>query len=172
MYPINSLRRPFTDDGLGRPVIVMQHTLSGGEQRFAMARELAYIVLDELEPSLAPHFAGAFMATARGLRHDVGLRRTKLDKTELSFIKQKYSVPIHRLIPRLGTLGIIDHDLTLEWMEIGRETGWEALEEDMGGELEPERPQRMIRLAHRLAAEGELSEGLKNALLAIPWISH
>lgn len=111
------------------------------------------------------------MATARGLRHDVGMRRNSLDSTELSYLKHKYSVPLQRLIPRLATLGIIGHDHMVEWMEKGKAAGWDVFEKEMGGALQPERPQRMIRVAHRLVAEGELSEGLKNALLAMPWLS-
>ena len=151
------------------PLIVVQQNLPGDVQRFALARELAYFVLQNPDPQAARHFAAAFLMPAQGLRRDLGATRTQLDPVELAFLKHKYGVSIRRLVPRAASLRIISKEVLEGWLTAGREDGWDDLEIESG--LYPsEEPQRMERLVFRFEAEQLLSEERGEALLTMPWL--
>jgi transcriptional regulator with XRE-family HTH domain len=155
-----------TDNGLDIPIIAVYFDLPGDLQRFAIARELGLLVLEGGNHQLASHFAGAFLAPALALRHELGVNRTNLELYELQLLKQKYGISMRRLITRAASLRIITKEVMNEWMETFRTSGWQT--EEPGIQVPSEPPRRMIRLVLRLQAEGEVEQERAAEMLGVP----
>lgn len=137
------------------PFIVARLGLPASDQRFAMARELAYLMLAGATVQTASHFAGSFLMPASALRQDLGSNRTKLSLYELLMLKQKYGMSMKRLIVRATSLRIISRGVMDEWLARFAEEGWD--ENEPGEEPLPEIPARVVQMVVRLQTEGTIT---------------
>lgn len=155
-----------TDEEMAVPFIVVRRDLPGDIQRFAVARELAYFMLESAASGMSLHFAATFLAPAAAMVFEVGEKRTNLELLELLRLKQKYGVSMRRLLTRLASLAIIPKAVHDEWHERFRANGWQAREP--GGDLPAEQAERMVQMVLRLQAEDEISPDRGAELLGIP----
>jgi adenine deaminase len=137
------------------PFIVARLGMPASDQRFAMARELSYLMLAGATTQTASHFAGSFLMPAASLRQDLGVSRTQLSLYELLMLKQKYGMSMKRLIVRATSLRIISREVMDEWLARFTEEGWD--EEEPGEEPLPEIPARVVQMVVRLQAEGTIT---------------
>lgn len=138
------------------PIIVMRAGLAGDLQRFGMARELAYFMLEEPTRQIAAHFAGSLLMPAEVLRKEMGTNRTEIELAELFMLKTRYGMSMRFLLTRLASLKLIPKDTYDFWMQRFRDGGWTLGEP--GGEYTPEGPTFMLQMAMRLMAEGEITQ--------------
>lgn len=138
------------------PIIVMRAGLAGDLQRFAMARELAYFMLQNPTRQIASHFAGSLLMPADVLRTEMGEGRTQIELAELYMLKTRYGMSMRFLLTRLASLRLIPKETYEFWMQRFRDEAWVLAEP--GGEYTPEGPTFMLQMAMRLMAEGEISQ--------------
>jgi transcriptional regulator with XRE-family HTH domain len=143
-----------SDDELSLPVIAVRRDLPGDAQRYAVARELAYFVLDGVTSQTAGHFAASFLVPAQALQQELGNQRKNIELYELQLLKQKYGISMRKALVRAASIRIIDRDTLGEWTATFLENGWNTSEP--GDDYPSEIPARLYRLAMRLQAEGEV----------------
>ena len=159
-----------TDDMFRWPFIMVEQDRAGEDQRFAMARSLAEIVLNASDRRLTSHFAATFLVPERALIRDVGRTRRDVDPIELTYLKFKWGISVHHLVGELATLKIIDRETFDGWIEEGREIGWHEIEAE-AGYLMPDEPTIMERLANRFEVEGFIDEDETANLIRLPWLN-
>ena len=155
------------------PVIVINKKHNGERQRFTLAHELAHLVLrsdnlsDDLLEKAADRFAGAFLMAKEMMLRVLGKHRTSISLGELAELKKIFKVSIASLVVRCSQLGVITRGLYGRlWAQI-KALGWNDLQSNEPGRLEPEVPQRMERMCLRAVAEGAISEPKAAQLLRI-----
>lgn len=153
------------DDEFGFPLIAVGLNATGDAQRFALARELAYFMLDGATPQIAGHFAGSFLLPSDAVRRDLGPKRSDLELSELHMVKHKFGVTMRAVLARATTLRILDKETYEKWLEKFRSEGW--TKQEPGVELPQETPERLIRLTLRLQAEGEITESRAAEMLGL-----
>lgn len=159
-----------TADSFGIPVIAVQQGHSAYAQRFAIARELAHLVLDELTEALAAHFAGAMLMCETNICNRLGTQRDELYADEIAKSAAAFGVAPQHVLSRAGALHIINKEHTNQWMEAGRSQGWQAVFGDVA-QPEAEQPQLMTAMANELIRRDERAAGVINEMLIIPWLS-
>lgn len=151
------------------PLIAVQQGLAGDRQRFAMARELAYFMLEGVSPQTAGHFAGAFLIPEGAIRRDLGDERTDLDTFEVYLLKQKYGAGFRSVIARIASLRLIPRTSFDDWMAAFNDEEWSE-EGEPGGVYPPEVPGRMLRLAFHLETEEHIGEERTAEMVGLPWL--
>lgn len=136
------------------PLIVVRRDLSGDAQRFAIARELAYFLLEGCTTKLAGHFAGSLLVPADALTQDVGSGRTDFELYELAMLKEKYGVSMRHILARAAALRLISAETHQRWLSIFEAQGWNSVEP--GKPYPPEESRRMLRHVMRLQVEGKV----------------
>lgn len=155
-----------TTDDLNFPVLVVDVDIAGDAQRFAMARELAHLMLEGDKSGMANHFAGAFLAPSQVLRQAMGTSRTDIELYELQLLKQRYGVSMRTLLLRLATLKIINKDTLNAWLEVAKDGNWADAEP--GYEVPSELPARWLHLVLRLQTEGHVTRDRAAELMGLP----
>lgn len=155
-----------TDDELALPLLVFNWNLPGDEQRFALAREMAYFFMNDMEdPRLAQHFSAAFLLPAQVARYQFGKERSDVELFEVYLMKQQYGISMRRAITRLASLRVITTDAADNWMRAFAEEGWD--EKEPGIVYQADFPQRMLMLALRLQTEGRVTEEQAAAMVGM-----
>lgn len=149
------------------PIIVVKRDLPGDRQRFALAQELAYLVLDPavgLDPEAAAfRFAGAFLVPAPAVETELGARRHAISLYELHLLKHKYGLSMQAWLYRAKDLKILDERDASRLLNQFRKGSWDSIEP--GDALPPEHPQRQKRLVMRALAEDFISPARAAELL-------
>jgi transcriptional regulator with XRE-family HTH domain/Zn-dependent peptidase ImmA (M78 family) len=142
------------DEQLQIPAIAANASIPGQDQRFAIARELAYFLLEGATHQTAPHFAGAFLAPAGAMRTALGTGRTSVELYELDLLKHDYGIGLRHLLARAASLRIMSRETMTGLVATMRENGWDTTEP--GVPVTPDHPTRMLHLVLRLQGEGEI----------------
>jgi Zn-dependent peptidase ImmA (M78 family) len=148
------------------PCIVAQSTMAQGDlQRFAIARELAFLLLEDVSRAEANHFAGALLLPEAALVEDFGGQRHNIEMMELYMTKQKYGISIRHILSRLASLRIISGDLYKELLDFYNDAGWNDVEPGM--QVPPEQPYRLYRRVMRGQLDGDITLGTGAALAGL-----
>lgn len=143
----------------GRPFVVVRAGAPVDRVRFALAHELAHLVLQhssgKVPEGLANRFAGALLVPADTVVRELGEHRDHLSKVELQLLKAKYGLSMGGWIHRAADLKIISSTENIRWQKLRNREGWRTEEPSCG--LTPETPQRMERMVMRAYAEGEVT---------------
>ncbi len=153
--------------GAVAPAIVFGSALPGDCQRFVLARELAYLLLEPL-PHLraelvAQRFAAALLAPASSVRTALGSCREHISLYELHLLKHLFGMSMTALILRARDLHILSERRAGEILRAFRTQGWHRREP--GDEYPRESPQKLYRLVMRALEEGIISERRAEYLL-------
>ena len=154
------------------PLVAVNAWLDGDLQRFAMARELAYLLLGNLDRGIAGHFAGGLLLPAQAMTEEFGEKREMIETYDIYIVKHKYGVSMRFIIARLASLRILSPDAAKELIDFYHEQGWD--DGEPGDPYPPEQPNRQIKRALRLQLSGELSPELCAELVGMSlgeWIS-
>ncbi|ARA93068.1 hypothetical protein AWN76_007780 [Rhodothermaceae bacterium RA] len=163
-----------TSDG-DLPVMVTRRGLPGDRQRFTLAHELGHLVLrvegDLDEEKVCHRFAGALLAPADAVRHDLGENRHALSLEELHILKHRYGLSMQALARRAFDLGIISQAAYTNINRGFRQRGWHR--DEPGDPVPPEEPTRFELIAQRAVAEGLITRRRAAELLghALPALS-
>ena len=153
------------------PVIVVNGEQSEERQRFAVARELAHLVLDPSpqlnQDQVANRFARAFLMPASALWREVGKHRSALSLGELLVLKEIFKVSAHALTRRCFDLGIISRATHDDLFDQFEELGWIDQTNQQHGTMPGEKPNRFLRLCLRAHAEGAINDSKLAELLDI-----
>jgi Zn-dependent peptidase ImmA (M78 family) len=158
----------FAQDAGAAPLLLLSIDISGDEQRFALARELAYLLAPDVSVQGAGSFARTFLAHPVLLRADLGKARRDLDPLELYTLKHRYGLSITHLLAHAQMLGIFSVETYQDW---GREMGeqdWAVGEP--GFDVPVEIPAVMLRRVRRLLAEEQIDEEQALELSVLPWL--
>lgn len=143
-----------------RKIIAYEVDKSVDRTRLTMAHELGHMLVGNDDPKLneklASRFAGAFLAPARSLRHDMGPSRTSFSIPELCLLKEKYGISIQALTYRAKDLGILSESAYKTMFINFRSKGIGAVEP--GCWPYSEQPRLMRQYIFRAVAEGRISE--------------
>ena len=137
--------------------VVTRRGIPGDRQRLNLAHELGHLVLD-VAPNVdsekaAFRFAGAFLAPADALFHDIGRYRRFISIQELILLKRRYRMSIQALLYRLHELDVINDYLYRKWCIMIGKMGWRKKEPQ---DLDPETPQLLDLLVYRAFTKGLL----------------
>lgn len=149
--------------------VISRNLISGERQRLNIVHELGHLVLDirrELDEEKATfRFAGAFLAPASVVCHEVGRSRSSVQLRELLHLKKLFGMSIQALLYRLRDLGIITVSVyTWSCIQVNR-MGMSKKEIE---ELPREEPQRLKRNVFRALSEGVLPRKEAVRLLGEP----
>jgi Zn-dependent peptidase ImmA (M78 family) len=142
-------------DDFPSPAIVANGNIPVQVQRFAIAQELAYLMLEGATPQTAPHFAAALLMPADAMRRELGSKRTAIELYELDLLKVKYGIGMRHLLARAASLRILDKETFQTWSERFTEEDW--LTKEPGDVVPDDSPDRQVHLLLRLQSEGEIT---------------
>lgn len=144
------------------PVAVVNQAVSDDRRRFDLAHELGHLLMrcdgldTKTEEGLAHRFASAFLVPAEAARHELGMRRRRLDFDELGLLKRKYGLSMQAWARRACDLEIIDEGHYRTWCVEFSSRGWRKIEPyRFEGD---EEPVRLKQLTLHALAEGIITE--------------
>ena len=153
------------------PVIVVNRKDWGERQRFTLAHELGYLVMDvatRLDVEKVAHrFAGAFLMPADALWAEIGKHRTAIGWGELFELKQLFGVSVQAITYRCKDLGIFSEAAFRRLFNDFDRFGWRRPPYKEPHAREGEKPKRFKRLTFRALAEGAISESKAAELLGM-----
>jgi transcriptional regulator with XRE-family HTH domain len=157
------------------PVIVVRMDLPGDRQRFRLAHELAYLML-EFPPEwdgtaveqAAHRFAGSFLVPAAAARFELGERRHTLSWYELHMLKHKYGLSMQAWIDRARDLSILSNEEARRLLEPFAALDW-SIAKEPGDPLPSEEPTRLERMVMRALSEELIGERRASELLGKPF---
>lgn len=162
---ISALARDSNDKPLAA-AIATRSGVPGDRQRLNIAHELGHLILklcpDVDEEKAAFRFGAAFLAPAEQLRRDVGEKRSRIQKSELFYLKKRYGMSIQAILFRLRDLGIITDTYYKKWCIQINKFGWKKHEPI---EIPPEKPERFHQQVLRALSEEFISEKEAEQLL-------
>lgn len=153
-------------------VIVVNQKQWGERQRFTIAHELGYMVL-EVGPGIdeekaAHRFAGAFLMPAEPLRAEIGKFRKSMGWRELFELKRFFGVSVQALTYRCKEIGIFNKSLFQYLFDEFKRQGWRTPPYKEPFAIEKgEEPTRFQRLCYRALAENLISEAKTAELLGL-----
>lgn len=151
------------------PVFVLQKGLPGDYQRFCLARELGYLVLEPAEHinlTKAVHrFANALLAPRPAVESELGTKRHRISLYELHLLKHKYGLSMQAWIERARDIKILSEKDAAQLIKLFRERNWHR--EEPGSALPPEEPQRLKQLVMHALSEGIISQARAAELLGV-----
>ena len=146
--------------------IATRSDVPGDRQRLNIAHELGHLILKLCEDidaeKAAFRFGAAFLAPAEQLRRDVGEKRTRIQRSELFYLKKRYGMSIQAILFRLRDLGIITDAYYKKWCIQINKFGWKKHEPI---EMPPEKPERFHQQVLRALSEEFISETEAEQLL-------
>ncbi len=152
------------------PVVVLRTDLPGDRQRFSLARELGYMILEpaeHLDPEEAANrFAGALLAPRPSVELELGPKRHAISLYELHLLKHKYGLSMQAWIYRAKDVGVLAEKDAMQLLRLFRQRNWHHKEP--GDALPPEKPQRFERLVMHAYCEGIISQARASELLGVP----
>ena len=155
-----------TDDNLLAAAIATRSGVPGDRQRLNITHELGHLILDlrkDIDPEKAAfRFGAAFLAPAEQLRRDVGEKRNRIQKDELSYLKKRYGMSIQAMLFRLKDLRIITETYYRQWCIQINKFGWKKCEPI---EILPEKPERFHQQVLRALSEELITETEADQLL-------
>ena len=160
------------------PVILLNGALWGEQKRFALCRELAYMILPsplryvlsaEVQDQLASWFASALLLPATALRDQLGRRRRTLSWYELAEVKKQFGISYETITYRCRQVGIITRENYRGLLEEYRRLGWNEApyREHMAFAPITESSTRLRRLTLRAVTEGIIAPKEAAALLNV-----
>lgn len=157
-----------SEDDLGIPMIVSSALISGDVQRAAIARELAYFVIDNPSAEAAAQWGRALLLPATVLRARLGETRQKLELLELQLLGQQYGLPVRQVLLRAAEAGIISIAYYARFNgSLDDREGWED-----GGEpssaYPTDTPELPVIQVVQLVGQGIISKEQAAALLGAP----
>ena len=154
------------DGNLLAAAIATRSGVPGDRQRLNITHELGHLVLDlhnDVDPEKAAfRFGAAFLAPAEQFRRDVGEKRSRIQKSELFYLKKRYGMSIQAILFRLRDLGIITDAYYKQWCIQINKFGWKKHEPI---EMPPEKPERFHQQVLRALSEEFISETEAEQLL-------
>lgn len=153
------------------PIVVVGARWPGDRQRFTIAHELGHLVLDGRidaqldEEQACNRFAGAFLAPAPTVRHELGERRRRLDPNELQSLKHEYGLSMMAWVFRARDVGVIDDTTAASLFRAFSSRGWRKTEP--GPQVAPEAPKLFDRLVLRALAEDMISTSKAAELMGL-----
>ncbi len=151
------------------PVFILQEGLRGDYQRFFLARELGYLILEAAEHinlTKAVHrFANALLAPRPAVELELGPKRHRISLYELHLLKHKYGLSMQAWIERARDIKILSEKDAAQLSKLFRHQGWDR--EEPGNALPPEMPQRFKQLVMYTLSEGIISQARAAELLGV-----
>lgn len=151
------------------PVVVLRQDMPSDRQRFCLARELGYLLLEPAEnidiEKAASRFAGALLAPRPAVEFELGAKRRTISLYELHLLKHKYGLSMQAWIYRAKDLAILPEDVAIQMVQQFRQRGWHR--EEPGDAIPSERPQRFERLVIHALCEGIISQARASELLGV-----
>ena len=139
--------------------IATRSGVPGDRQRLNITHELGHLVLDLHndvdEEKAAFRFGAAFLVPAEQLRRDVGEKRSRIQKSELFYLKKRYGMSIQAILFRLRDLRIITDAYYKKWCIQINKFGWKKHEPS---EIPREKPERFHQQVLRALSEEFISE--------------
>jgi len=154
------------------PIIVIRRGVHGERQRFNLAHELGYMVMDvqgddKFREKAAHRFAGAFLMPAEALWSNVGRHRSSIGWSELFALKKVYGASVQAITYRCADLGIFPPVLSQRLFREFSRLGFRSAPNYEPEHVAEEVPARFDRLCYRALAEGAISEPKTAELLNI-----
>jgi Zn-dependent peptidase ImmA (M78 family)/DNA-binding XRE family transcriptional regulator len=154
------------------PVIVIRSGVHGERQRFNLAHELGYMVMDiqgdeRFREKAAHRFAGAFLMPAEALWSNVGRHRSSIGWSELFALKKVFGASVQAITYRCADLGIFPAALKDSLFREYSRLGFRSAPTYEPNQLPEEKPGRFDRLCYRALAEDAISEAKTAELLNI-----
>ena len=151
------------------PVFVVNSDAPPDRVRYTMAHELGHLAMDcdqaddKQHEALANRFAGAFIAPAPAIYHELGRKRRRLDLDELKALKLKYGLSMQALMRRALDLDIISDGHYRALCVRISQLGWRKQEPIV---CDAERgPSRLRQLLLRALAEGIVTPSAAEEIL-------
>ncbi|MCS6782257.1 MAG: ImmA/IrrE family metallo-endopeptidase, partial [Gloeomargarita sp. SKYG98] len=117
--------------------------IPGDQQRFRLAYELGYLMLEmpldwdcEHIQKATNCFAAAFLVPRTAAFRELGFQRTSLDSSELYSLKHYYGLSMKAWIDRAYDLAVISEDTKQQLVHLFHQRGWHLQEL---GEKQPSR---------------------------------
>ena len=146
------------DGSVAAAAVVCRRGLSHARQRLNLAHELGHLALapaPDVDPEKAAfRFAGAFLAPARTLLREVGVRRSTIGLDELLLQKRRHGMSLQALLYRLRDLEVITETHARQWWQTINARGWKKQEPE---ELPPEEAHWLRQTVLRAFSEGLLT---------------
>ena len=148
-----------TNDNLLAAAIATRSGVLGDRQRLNITHELGHLILElsgDIDPEkVAFRFGAAFLAPAEQLRRDVGEKRSRIQRSELFYLKKRYGMSIQAMLFRLRDLEVITNAYYKKWCIQINKSGWKKREPI---EMPSEKPERFRQQVHRALSEDLITE--------------